>query len=100
MRNLPVLGRDKTRRQQTGRNSRSHQANGLNWLMTFPLALAIFAVPASVVTAAAATTHLGPKSQRPSDLQLSGAGSTFDAPFFSAAFTRYHQLDPDVSVSY
>jgi len=68
--------------------------------MTFPLALAISAVPASVVTAAAATTHLGPKGQRPSDLQLSGAGSTFDAPFFSAAFTRYHQLDPDVSVSY
>ena len=33
-------------------------------------------------------------------LALTGAGSTFDAPFFDAAFTRYHQLHPGVTVSY
>jgi phosphate transport system substrate-binding protein len=31
---------------------------------------------------------------------LSGAGSTFDQPFFDRAFDRYHQLNPGVSVDY
>ena len=31
---------------------------------------------------------------------LTGAGSTFDAPFFSAAFARYQQQHPRVTVSY
>jgi phosphate transport system substrate-binding protein len=31
---------------------------------------------------------------------LTGSGSTFDAPFFSLAFARYHQENPAVSISY
>ena len=31
---------------------------------------------------------------------LTGAGSTFDAPFFDLAFTKYHQQHPGVSVRY
>jgi phosphate transport system substrate-binding protein len=31
---------------------------------------------------------------------LAGAGSTFDAPFFSLAFAKYHQQHPAVSISY
>ena len=31
---------------------------------------------------------------------LTGAGSTFDAPFFFAAFSAYHELHPNVSISY
>jgi phosphate transport system substrate-binding protein len=31
---------------------------------------------------------------------LTGAGSTFDAPFFSLAFAKYHQQHPTVAVSY
>jgi phosphate transport system substrate-binding protein len=31
---------------------------------------------------------------------LTGAGSTFDAPFFSLAFAKYHQQHPAVSISY
>ncbi|MGI8448701.1 MAG: phosphate ABC transporter substrate-binding protein PstS [Streptosporangiaceae bacterium] len=31
---------------------------------------------------------------------LTGAGSTFDAPFFNLAFARYHQHQPAVTVSY
>jgi phosphate transport system substrate-binding protein len=31
---------------------------------------------------------------------LTGAGSTFDAPFFSLAFAKYHQQHPGVSISY
>jgi phosphate transport system substrate-binding protein len=31
---------------------------------------------------------------------LTGAGSTFDAPFFDLAFANYHQQHPTVSISY
>jgi phosphate transport system substrate-binding protein len=31
---------------------------------------------------------------------LTGAGSTFDAPFFAVAFAKYHQQQPAVSISY
>jgi phosphate transport system substrate-binding protein len=33
-------------------------------------------------------------------MTLTGAGSTFDAPFFDLAFTRYHQAHPSVTVGY
>ena len=31
---------------------------------------------------------------------LTGSGSTFDAPFFDAAFARYHQENPAVAIGY
>ena len=33
-------------------------------------------------------------------VRISGAGSTFDAPFFTLAFTRYQQQYPGVAISY
>jgi DNA-binding CsgD family transcriptional regulator len=33
-------------------------------------------------------------------VRITGAGSTFDAPFFDLAFSRYQQAHPDVAVSY
>ena len=47
--------------------------------------------PAPATTAAAAS---GPAPT------LTGAGSTFDAPFFDLAFAKYHQLHPAVTVGY
>ena len=52
--------------------------------------------PSSVVATAPATSPAGASG----GLALTGAGSTFDAPFFDAAFTRYHQLHPGMTVSY
>jgi phosphate transport system substrate-binding protein len=49
--------------------------------------------PASAVAAASA----GPGAQKPA---LTGAGSTFDAPFFSAAFAKYQQQHPGVTIGY
>jgi phosphate transport system substrate-binding protein len=49
--------------------------------------------PASAVAAASA----GPGAQKPT---LTGAGSTFDAPFFSAAFAKYQQQHPGVTIGY
>jgi phosphate transport system substrate-binding protein len=34
------------------------------------------------------------------DMTLTGAGSTFDAPFFDLAFARYHRQHPGVTVNY
>ena len=34
------------------------------------------------------------------DMTLTGAGSTFDAPFFDLAFAKYHQQHPGVTVNY
>ena len=45
-------------------------------------------------TAAAST---GPGGHKPT---LTGAGSTFDAPFFSVAFARYQQQHPGVTIGY
>jgi phosphate transport system substrate-binding protein len=50
--------------------------------------------PASAVAAAATA---GPGGHRPT---LIGAGSTFDAPFFAAAFPNYQQQHPGVTISY
>ena len=46
---------------------------------------------ASVVAAASASGHAP---------TLTGAGSTFDAPFFAVAFTRYQQQHPGVTIGY
>ncbi len=48
-------------------------------------------VPALATASAIPVGHTG---------ALTGAGSTFDAPFFSVAFTRYQQQHPRVTVSY
>jgi len=47
---------------------------------------------AASVVAAASTGGFAPT--------LTGAGSTFDAPFFSVAFTRYQQQHPGVEDLY
>jgi phosphate transport system substrate-binding protein len=51
----------------------------------------------SPTTSAVAAVNNGPGGHRPT---LTGAGSTFDAPFFAVAFAKYQQLHPGVSISY
>ena len=46
---------------------------------------------------AVAVASNGPAGHEPA---LTGAGSTFDAPFFSVAFARYQQQHPGVTVGY
>jgi len=55
------------------------------------------ATTGSPTTSAVAAASPGPGGHRPT---LIGAGSTFDAPFFSVAFTRYQQQHPGVTISY
>jgi len=51
----------------------------------------------STSSAAPGTTAAAASS---TDITLTGAGSTFDAPFFDLAFARYHQQHPGVTVNY
>ena len=44
-----------------------------------------------------AAVNTAPGGHKPT---LNGAGSTFDAPFFSAAFARYQQQHPGVTIGY
>jgi phosphate transport system substrate-binding protein len=53
----------------------------------FSSALAFVAVAAMAIPAVAAT-------------QLTGAGSSFDFPFFSKAFYIYNQKNPDITINY
>jgi phosphate transport system substrate-binding protein len=48
-------------------------------------------------TTGAAVAVTSPGGQRPT---LTGAGSTFDAPFFAAAFAGYQQQHPGVTIGY
>jgi phosphate transport system substrate-binding protein len=68
-------------------------------LALVPLAVVIVVMPATLTTASAGGAR-APRGEQPAAVELIGAGSTFDAPSFSAAFARYHQLHPAVSVSY
>jgi phosphate transport system substrate-binding protein len=64
------------------------------------IALAVGACtsPATTGTSAAvAAASTGPGGHAPT---LTGAGSTFDAPFFSAAFAKYQQQHPGVTIGY
>jgi phosphate transport system substrate-binding protein len=51
----------------------------------------------STSAAAVAATSIGPGGQK---LTLTGAGSTFDAPFFAVAFTSYQKQHPGVTIGY
>ena len=46
---------------------------------------------------AVAAVNTAPGGHKPT---LTGAGSTFDAPFFAAAFARYQQQHPGVTIGY
>jgi hypothetical protein len=63
------------------------------------------AVPAAAAAIAlAGCTSAAPSTPGPSTVagavEITGAGSTFDAPFFTAAFAAYQQAHLGVAVSY
>ena len=70
-----------------------------------PLARAAIWLPALLAAALTACTSTATSTAHPAAVdttvaQLTGAGSTFDAPFFNLAFPAYRQAHPGVAVSY
>jgi ABC-type phosphate transport system substrate-binding protein len=81
---------------------RRHPAHPAIWAVA--AAIIIFAVGACSSSAATSTSasavavaSIGPGGRAPT---LTGAGSTFDAPFFSVAFVKYQQQHPGVTIGY
>jgi hypothetical protein len=67
---------------------------------------ALITLAVTACASSAATTPTGP-APTPATFgtvshagTLTGAGSTFVAPFFAVAFAKYHQQNPGVSISY
>jgi phosphate transport system substrate-binding protein len=71
------------------------------WIAAAALvALAVGACSSATTTSTSsvlAAGSTGPGGQKPA---LTGSGSTFDAPFFAAAFAKYQQLHPSVTITY
>jgi phosphate ABC transporter phosphate-binding protein len=65
-------------------------------------AIALGAVLVLAATAACSSSSSAPpaKAAAADAVELNGAGSTFDAPFFAAAFTAYKQAHPTVAANY
>jgi len=61
------------------------------------LALGACSSSTSTSTSASAVASIGPTGHKPT---LAGAGSTFDEPFFAAAFAKYQQQHPGVTIGY
>ncbi len=62
--------------------------------------LALSACTTSSATTAAPAAATAGAAASSAALTLTGAGSTFDAPFFDLAFARYHQQHPGVAIRY
>jgi phosphate transport system substrate-binding protein len=66
------------------------------------IALALAACTTTTSTTSTSSSAPGTTAAAASspDRTLTGAGSTFDAPFFDLAFAKYHQQHPGVTVNY
>jgi len=81
-----------------------HTTHPAIWAITAAIVLLAIAACSSTstttvspTTSAVAAANDGLGGHRPT---LVGAGSTFDAPFFSVAFARYQQQHPGVTIGY
>ena len=68
-------------------------------IIALTLAACTATTPNSTSTASSAPATAAAAASGP-DMTLTGAGSTFDAPFFDLAFAKYHQQHPAVTVGY
>lgn len=58
------------------------------------------ALSATVTACSSTVTSTPPRADAASVVHLKGAGSTFDAPFFSLAFAAYQRAHPGTAISY
>ena len=83
----------------TGPGSRPYQApHPTIWAAAVVILLALAACGTAANPPATSTTATAIPSGGPGT--LTGAGSTYVAPFFAAAFTKYHQQHPAVTIAY
>ena len=80
---------------------RRHRSHRAVWAAAAAIILLAVGACSSATTTSTSSVlaagSIGPGGQKPT---LTGSGSTFDAPFFSAAFAKYQQLHPSVTITY
>ena len=87
------------RHHHTTRRARTSTLSAGAAIITLVLAACTATTAGSTSTSATAPAAAAVATSGPGKV-LTGAGSTFDAPFFSLAFAKYHQQHPGVTVSY
>jgi phosphate transport system substrate-binding protein len=75
-----------------------HRSPHSRWAIAGPAA--VLALLAAALTACTSTATTTQPATAAAVTKLTGAGSTFDAPFFTAALAAYQQAHPDVAVNY
>jgi phosphate transport system substrate-binding protein len=63
-------------------------------------AAAVLAAGAVALAGCTSAATSPPGTTAAAAVEITGAGSTFDAPFFAAAFAAYQQANPGTAVSY
>ena len=86
-------------------DGRHHRTTHRAYISTLSAGAAIIALTlAACTTTTNSTSSSAPGTTAAAasgpDMTLTGAGSTFDAPFFDLAFAKYHQQHPGVTVGY
>ena len=88
-------------------DGRHHHITHRAYISTLSTGAAIIAIALAACTTTTSSTSTSSSAPGTTaaavssrDVTLSGAGSTFDAPFFDLAFAKYHQQHPGVAVSY
>ena len=88
-------------------DGRHHHITNRAYISTLSTGAAIIAIALAACTTTTSSTSTSSSAPGTTaaavssrDVTLSGAGSTFDAPFFDLAFAKYHQQHPGVAVSY
>ena len=88
-------------------DGRHHHTTHRAYISTLSTGAAIIALALAACTTTTSSTSTSSSAPGTTaaavssrDVTLSGAGSTFDAPFFDLAFAKYHQQHPGVAVSY
>ncbi len=87
-----------------GRHVPSHHHAPARTISATAAAIIMLALAACTATTEGSTSTSSPAPPTASSggpaATLTGSGSTFDAPFFDAAFARYHQENPAVAIGY
>ncbi len=80
--------------------TKAHHAPGIVTLTAAAVIAMTLSACTSTATQPGATQSSTAAASTTSALTITGAGSTFDAPFFSLAFAQYHQQHPGVTIRY
>ena len=82
------------------RHQRTTQRTHISTLSAGAAIVALALAACTTTSTSSSTPGTTAAAANSPDMTLTGAGSTFDAPFFGLAFAKYHEQHPGVTVNY